>query len=254
MMLLAAFVMGAVVGSFLNVCIARLPIGESIVFPPSHCPGCGTRIRVRDNIPLLSYALLRGRCRDCGQGITLRYPLVEALTGLLFALLLYRFGWTPTVVVPAAFVAALVVVSFIDLDHQIIPDVVSLPGIGTGLLLALAGYGPPILDSILGVLLGGGLLWAVAAGYEWIKGQEGMGGGDIKLLAMIGAFLGWRAVLLTLILGSLSGAVVGGSLILLRGADSRAPIPFGPFLAVGALVALFFGEQLIGWYFNLVLL
>jgi leader peptidase (prepilin peptidase)/N-methyltransferase len=206
-----------------------------------------------DNIPLVSYLVLGGRCRDCEQVISLRYPMIEALTGVLFALLVYQFDWTPIVVAYATFVAALVVVSFIDLDHQIIPDSISLPGIVIGLLLALAGYGPPFVDSLAGVLLGGGLLWAVAAGYEWLRGQEGMGGGDIKLLAMIGAFLGWRAVLVTLIVGSLTGAIVGSANIALRRSGAGEPIPFGPFLAIGALVALFVGEPLIDWYLGLTL-
>jgi leader peptidase (prepilin peptidase)/N-methyltransferase len=253
MELILAFAVGAAIGSFLNVCIWRVPAGESVVFPPSHCPQCDTRIRSRDNIPLISYLLLRGRCHACGGGISLRYPAVEALTGLLFALLLYQFGWSPIVVSRALFVAALIVMSFIDLDHQIIPDGISLPGIVIGLVLAGIGYGPPLMDSAVGALLGGGILWAVAAGYHALTGRDGMGGGDIKLLAMIGAFLGWRAVLVTLLLGSFTGALIGIGLIALRGADARVPIPFGPFLALGALCALFFGEPLIAWYLNLAL-
>ena len=251
MFYLFAFVIGAVIGSFLNVCIHRLPAGESVVYPPSHCPGCGVRIRSRDNIPLLSYVLLRGRCRSCGAAISVRYPAVEALSGALLVLLLYRFGLSPALGVYAAFVAALIVVSFIDLDHQIIPDVISLPGIVVGLVASALGQGPPLLDSLLGALIGGGMLYAVAVGYHAFTGREGMGGGDIKLLAMIGAFLGWRGVLLSLIIGSFTGAVVGISLILARRTDSRVPIPFGPFLALGALCALAFGDRLIAWYLQM---
>jgi leader peptidase (prepilin peptidase)/N-methyltransferase len=251
MFYLFAFVIGAVIGSFLNVCIHRLPAGESVVYPPSHCPGCGVRIRSRDNIPLLSYVLLRGRCRSCGAAISLRYPVVEALSGALLMLLLYRFGLSPALGVYAAFVAALVVVSFIDLDHQIIPDVISLPGIVVGLVASALGQGPPLLDSLLGALVGGGMLYAVAVGYHAFTGREGMGGGDIKLLAMIGAFLGWRGVLLSLIIGSFTGAVVGISLILVRRTDSRVPIPFGPFLALGAVCSLAFGDRLIAWYLQM---
>lgn len=247
----AAFVLGAMTGSFLNVCIARLPVGQSIVSPPSACPRCGARIRPWDNIPLLSFLWLRGRCRACGQPIAWRYPLVEALTGVLFAANVYAFGVEPWTVVACLFCAALVVVSFIDLDHQIIPDVISLPGTLLGLLLALPGWGPTFLDRLLGALLGGGLLWAVAVFYEWAREQEGMGGGDIKLLAMIGAFLGWRGVLVTLLVGSLSGVCVGGLRILLRRVEAGLPIPFGPFLSLGALVALYWGEALIGWYVEL---
>ena len=254
MMLLAAFVFGAIIGSFLNVCIARIPAEESILRPASHCPRCGSPIRPWDNIPIFSYVvLLRGHCRDCQSPIAARYPLVEALTGGLFVLVVYRFGISPIVIAYLAFVAALVVVSFIDLDHQIIPDAISLPGTLVGLLLARLGYGVSLTESFDGALLGGGLLYAVAAGYEWLKGREGMGGGDIKLMAMVGSFLGWKAVLVTLIVGSLFGAIVGVAMILGRGADSNVPIPFGPFLAVGALVALLYGNQLLGWYFHLML-
>lgn len=246
-----AAVVGAAVGSFLNVCIARLPEGKSVVSPPSACPRCGKRIRPWDNIPLLSYVLLRGRCRDCREPISWRYPAVEALTAALFATNMVIFGVSPWGVVACLFVAALVVVTFIDLDHQIIPDVVSLPGIVVGLLSALPGWGPSLVERVLGVLLGGGLLWAVAVFYEWARQQEGMGGGDIKLLAMIGAFVGWRGVLVTLLVGSFSGALVGGSRIFLGRAKAGVPIPFGPFLALGALVALFWGEALISWYIEL---
>ncbi|MCX8072098.1 MAG: prepilin peptidase [Candidatus Binatia bacterium] len=246
-----AFVVGAAVGSFLNVCIVRLPQGKSIVHPPSACPKCGASIPPWDNIPLLSFLLLRGRCRYCQEPISWRYPLVEGLTGLLFLANVVMFGATPWAAVACMFSAALVVVTFIDLDHLIIPDVISLPGIVVGLGLALFGWGPSLVDRVLGVLLGGGLLWAVAAFYEWARRQEGMGGGDIKLLAMIGAFLGWRGVLVTLLVGSLTGAVVGGGRILLRRSQAGVPIPFGPFLALGAIVALYWGEALLAWYIEL---
>jgi leader peptidase (prepilin peptidase)/N-methyltransferase len=248
---LLAFVLGAILGSFLNVCIWRIPAGQSILFPASRCQGCETPIRAYDNIPVLSYLLLRGRCRACGAVISARYPLVEGLMGVMLVLLLYRFDVSPALAVYAVFVGALIVITFIDIDHQIIPDVISLPGIVLGVVFALLGVGPPLVDSVIGVLLGGGLLWAVAAGYHAVTGREGMGGGDIKLLAMIGAFLGWRAVLVTVLLGSLTGAVVGGAIIFYQGGDSRVPIPFGPFLAAGAVCALFFGDALIEWYLHL---
>lgn len=244
----SAFIAGIVLGSFLNVCIRRVPAKESIVHPPSHCPGCAAPIRVDDNIPLLSYALLRGRCRACRQPISWRYPLVEILTGLVMVALVRHFGLVPQLPVYAGFMAALIVITFIDLDHQIIPDVISLPGIVVGLACAVVGLGPPLAASVGGVLLGGGFLYAVAAGYELLTGREGMGGGDIKLLAMIGAFLGWTGVLTTLLLASFSGALAGGVLILLKRADGRSPIPFGPFLAIGATCALFLGSSLIDWY------
>jgi len=248
-----AFVLGAAVGSFLNVCIRRLPAGESIVHPPSHCPQCGAPIRSWDNIPVLSYLLLRGRCRSCRTPISARYPLVEALSGALLVALLYKYGLSASLAVYGLFVAALIVVSFIDLDHQIIPDAISLPGIVVGVVCAALGLGSGFTDSLIGVALGGGLLYAVAVGYELLTGREGMGGGDIKLLAMIGAFLGWRAVLVTLVLGSFTGAALGLALIVARGADARVPIPFGPFLALGSLCALFFGDRLIWWYLHLVI-
>lgn len=245
---LFAAVIGAVVGSFLNVCIRRLPLEESIVRPASHCPGCQTPIRPYDNIPIVSFLLLRGRCRACSQPISWRYPIVEGLTALLFVALAHRFGLSLGFVVQATFVSALVVVTFVDLEHQIIPDVVSLPGILVGLGLALAGLGPAWIDSLAGVLLGGGFLWGVAAGYYALTGRDGMGGGDIKLLAMIGAFQGWASVLLVLLLSSTFGSVAGGLALLWGGQDSREPIPFGPFLAAGALVSLFWGDTIISWY------
>jgi leader peptidase (prepilin peptidase)/N-methyltransferase len=173
------------------------------------------------------------------------------LTGALFVVLLHKFGVSPLFGVYALFVAALIVISFIDLDHQIIPDVISLPGIPIGVLFSALGSGVPLVDSVLGAVLGGGLLYAVAFAYHAWTGREGMGGGDIKLLAMIGAFLGWRGVLVTLFLGSFTGALIGTGVILARGADARLPIPFGPFLALGGLCALFFGDSLIQWYLQI---
>jgi len=253
MLYVLAFLLGAIIGSFLNVCVWRVPRGESIVYPGSHCPNCHGAIRPFDNVPLVSYALLCGRCRACGGAISFRYPAVEALAGVMLVLLLYRFGLSPALGIYTAFVAALIVVSFIDLDQQIIPDVISLPGIVVGIVVSALGQGPPLLDSVVGVLVGGGILYAVAVGYRAFTGREGMGGGDIKLLAMIGAFLGWRGVLVTLIIGSLTGAVVGTGLIVARRTESRIPIPFGPFLALGAVCALAFGDQLIEWYLHTAL-
>jgi len=250
--LLGAFFVGLAVGSFLNVCIVRLPAGQSIVSPPSHCPHCGTPIRPRDNIPLLSYVLLGGRCRACRSRISVRYPVVEALTGVLFAITAYWVGPVPQMLLYWAFLSALIVITFIDLDHQIIPDAISVPGIVVGVLAAVLGYGPSWSDSVIGALVGGGILYSVAVGYHALTGREGMGGGDIKLLAMIGAFLGWRGVLVTLIFGSLTGSAIGMAVIALRGGDSRVPIPFGPFLSLGAAVALFVGEPLLEWYLHLL--
>lgn len=251
MIVLAVFVFGAMVGSFLNVCIYRLPLRLSIVLPRSHCPACETPIRAYDNVPILSYLLLRGRCRACGQAISARYPLIEALTGVTAVAAVLHFGWQPQLVVAFAFLCALIVVTFVDIDHQIIPDPVSLPGIAVGLTASAVTGQPGWRASLVGILIGGGILWAVAEGYQRLTGREGMGGGDVKLLAMIGAFLGWRAVPVTLLIGSLTGTVVGLALILFQSRDSRTPIPFGPFLALGAVSALFFGEELIDWYLTL---
>src|SRR5215470_5136518 len=197
------FVFGAAIGSFLNVCIVRIPKGQSITTPPSHCPNCQAPIRGYDNIPLLSYLCLRGRCRACSARISPRYFFVELLTGALTVVLFLRFGVMPAFLLYLVFVAALIVVSFIDLELQIIPDVISLPGIAVGLVASFLNtpwprehlaLPPAPLDSALGILAGGGFLFLVAWLYERFTGVEGMGGGDIKLLAMIGAFLGWAGV------------------------------------------------------------
>jgi len=248
---LAVFLLGACIGSFLNVCIYRLPLDLSIVTPRSFCPGCRAPVRGYDNIPLLSYLLLRGRCRSCGAGIPWRYPLVEALTGGLAVALFLKFGLTASFFAYFAFAAAMVVITFIDLDHRIIPDVISLPGTGIGFLLSFLLPGGSWSESLIGLLAGGGSLYLVAVGYEALTKREGMGGGDVKLLAMIGAWLGWKSVLFTLFSASLAGTLIGGGAMLLQKQGRHYAIPFGPFLAFGALAYLFFGSQLIGWYLSL---
>ncbi|MBX3023464.1 prepilin peptidase [bacterium] len=251
MLTVAVFVFGALVGSFLNVCIHRIPGGESIAFPASHCPRCHAPIKPYDNIPIVSWLLLRARCRRCAAPISLRYPLVEMLGGIAAVGAVHAFGPTAGALLVFAFLAALIVITFIDLDHQIIPDAISIPGIFVGFAAALLFGRPTWLSSLAGIALGGGILWLVAAGYEWLTGREGMGGGDIKLLAMIGAFLGWRAIPVTVLIASLLGSVIGLSLMAVRGRDTRMAIPFGPFLAVAAVCALFWGDALIEWYLNL---
>lgn len=243
-----AFLFGSVVGSFLNVCIYRLPKDESIVVPGSHCPACQAPIRPWDNIPLLSFLFLRGRCRACGHSISWRYPLVEALTGILFTLTVARFGPTLEAVVLLVFLAGLVVVSFIDLDHQIIPNAVTLPGIPLGLAAGFVLGQPPLLDRLIGTLAGAGFLYLVLYYGGTLYGQEAMGEGDLNLIAYVGAFLGWRAVMITILVGCLVGSAVGLALIALGRLGRRQHMPFGPFLSLGAAVALFWGEQLIGWY------
>ena len=253
------FLFGAIIGSFLTVCIARIPKGESIATPSSHCPKCSTPIRWYDNIPLLSYLWLQGRCRSCGEKISPRYFFVELLTAALALALFLRFDLTPAFFIYLIFTAALVAVSFIDLELQIIPDVISLPGIAAGLLASLVNspwprehlaLPPAPLDSLLGILSGGGFLFLVAWLYERATGIEGMGGGDIKLLAMIGAFLGWPGVPLSLFFASLAGSLIGLTLMAATRSGFRLKIPFGPFLCLGALIYLFFGPALLDSYLS----
>jgi leader peptidase (prepilin peptidase)/N-methyltransferase len=242
---------GGCIGSFLNVCIYRLPQGLSIVSPRSFCPQCRSPVRSYDNIPLLSYLLLRGKCRSCGAKISWRYPLMEALTGAFAVALYLKFGLTLGFFAFFAFTAALLVITFIDLDHRIIPDVISLPGIAVGFGLSFFLPAPSWTDSLIGLLAGGGSLYLVAIGYEALTKREGMGGGDVKLLAMIGAWLGWKAVLFTLFLASLTGTLIGGGAMVVQRQGRHYAIPFGPFLAFAALAYLFFGPQLIEWYLSL---
>ena len=246
-----AFVLGMMVGSFLNVCICRMPKNESIVSPPSHCPLCSHQICWYDNIPLISYLLLLGKCRGCGARISLKYPLVELLNGVLTLLLFLRFGPTPVFAALFIFCSALVVITFIDIEHQIIPDEISLPGIVIGFVLSFFLQGHSWLNSLLGILLGGGSLLAVAYLYQRLTGKEGMGGGDIKLLAMMGAFLGWKAVPFIVFASSLVGSLFGITIMLLQKKDSKLAIPFGPYLAFCAVLYIFYGESLIRWYLGL---
>jgi len=248
MLSIISIILGAMVGSFLNVCIYRLPKEESIIWPRSHCPTCKKMIRFYDNIPLISYLLLRGRCRYCKGPISLQYPLVEGITALSSLFLIIKFGPSLSYLFYFAFVAALIAITVIDLYHQIIPDGISLPGIGVGLLASLVIPQITFFNSLMGILLGGGSLFLVATLYEWIFKREGMGGGDVKLLAMIGAFLGWKAVILTILLSSLIGSITGILIMILKGKDFKYAIPFGPFLSMGAVIALFYGENLIRWY------
>lgn len=242
------FILGSVVGSFLNVCIYRIPAGVSIVFPPSRCGGCSSPLKWYHNVPILSYLVLRGKCAFCGVKISWRYPLIESLNGGLFVLVFWFFGFSLPSLVFFLFFSALVVITFIDLDHQIIPDVISLPGIVIGFVCSFILPWLTWQDSLYGILLGGGSLYAVAASYEFLTKKQGMGGGDIKLLAMLGAFLGWKAVLPIIFLSSLAGTLIGVPLMLIKGENGRLAIPFGPFLVVAGIVYLFWGVPLIEWY------
>jgi leader peptidase (prepilin peptidase)/N-methyltransferase len=251
----ATFILGAIIGSFLNVCIYRIPAGISIVSPRSRCPHCETPIHWYHNIPILSWLLLKGKCAYCRAEVPVRYLLVEALTGGLFALFFYRFAFHPVTPVVLLLVAALVVITFIDLDHQIIPDVISLPGIPIGFLCSF--YVPWVSwqESLLGIVLGGGSLLTIALGYELLTKKEGMGFGDVKLLAMLGAFLGWTAIFPIIFIGSLLGTLVGVPLMLIKKADGKLAVPFGPFLSAGALLHLFFVQHLdpiMHWYASML--
>ncbi len=238
----ALFWFGACLGSFFNVVIHRLPRGESIVRPGSRCPACGRPIRPWENIPLVSFVLLGGRCKGCRGRISWRYPAVELLTGAGFALVFFADGPGAALARDLVLFSVLVPIAFIDVDHRIIPDTLSLGGLAAGLLLSLLPGGD-WKASLAGVVLGGGVLYGTAFAYEKVTGREGMGGGDIKLIAMIGAFLGWRGVLLTIFLGSLLG-VAGGLLVMRRGADGlKTAIPFGPYLCAAALIARFIGDK-----------
>jgi leader peptidase (prepilin peptidase)/N-methyltransferase len=247
--ILFAFLFGLALGSFLNVCIYRIPIKKSIVYPPSSCPQCEERIKFYDNIPVLSYVLLMGRCRRCGHPISIQYPVVEMATGLISVALLLKLGPTLEYVFFMLFASLLMVIAFIDLQHKIIPDVLSLPGIVLGFASSLVPSTPlPWLDSLIGIVGGGGFLLLVAIFFEKMTGREGMGMGDVKMLAMIGAWMGWKALPFIVLLSSLSGCLLGGTLLLVSRQGVRTKIPFGPFLSLGALIYLFFGNELVYWF------
>lgn len=248
----ALFVIGAVLGSFLNVVIYRVPRGESVVGPPSACPSCGTRLRWSDNVPILGYLLLRARCRYCGAEISPRYLIVEVLSGLLPVLLFVRLGWSREFLVFWPLACVLLVVSFIDLDLRIIPDRVTLPGIVVGLVAApLLGL-LPFWDSLLGLVVGGGVLYAIGFLGELILRKESMGGGDVKLAAMLGAFVGWKMVILALFVAFFLGAAVGTAVIAVKPRDWDRAVPFGPFIALGAVLVTLWGHAAVDWYARLL--
>jgi leader peptidase (prepilin peptidase)/N-methyltransferase len=273
MVLLIVFIVGLLVGSFLNVCIVRLPREGSIVSPPSHCPRCKASIKFYDNIPVLSFLLLRGKCRTCGEPISWRYPFVEFLNAVLYAWTFHELGLSGEAFLVMALCSALIVITFIDFDYQIIPDVISLPGMVVGLALApfcmsalqdplpfrldllLPSAGPYLtgfLNSLIGLLLGGGPLFAIGWAWEKLRHVEAMGGGDVKLMGMVGSIIGWKGALLTIMLGALAGSVAGLLLIVLKQHKMEKVIPFGPFLAVGSIAAMFYGPDIISWYLGLI--
>ena len=245
------FLLGAILGSFINVCIYRLPKEQSILYPPSHCPCCGNSIRFYDNIPIVSYFILAGKCRQCKEPISFRYPVVEGLSGLLSVALFIKYGITIQFLLFLAFTSSLLIITFIDFDYQIIPDIISIPGIffgiGASFFIPLMSW----LESLIGILSGGGLLLLVAIGYKWLTGREGMGGGDVKLLAMIGAWLGWKAIPFILLLSSMIGVILGGGAGLIARKGLKSKIPFGPFLSLASIIYIFFGQELITWYLRL---
>jgi leader peptidase (prepilin peptidase) / N-methyltransferase len=265
------FAFGLAIGSFLNVCICRIPRRESVVLPRSHCPECEQPIRPYDNIPVLSYLWLRGRCRFCQTRISPQYPAVELLTGAALVVCALVWNFAPATYVNSAFLAALIVLIFIDYQHQILPNIITLPGILAGIALSpfqapnvyrdAVSYGLatlvkrddperllPFAGAILGVALGGGLLLLVGATYSRLRKRQGLGMGDVKMMAMVGAFLGWRLALLTIFVGSLVGSIVGVFLIAFRGKNLQTKLAFGTFLGPGAVIALFFGLQFLEWY------
>ncbi|MBN2565625.1 MAG: prepilin peptidase [Candidatus Eisenbacteria bacterium] len=248
---LVLFVFGAVLGSFMNVLIHRIPRGQSIVSPPSSCPSCGARIRPRDNVPLLSFALLRGRCRGCGARISVRYPTVELLSALVPIAIHASYGFTVGFWVYWALACVLIVLSFVDLDERIIPDRVTIPGLIVGVLVA------PLLGlttwsgSLVGAAVGGGALYLIALLGVAVFRKDSMGGGDIKLAAMLGAFLGWRLIVVSLFTAFLVGSIAGIGAIAAKGREWDRTIPFGPFIAIGAFVGMVWGRAIIEWYLHL---
>src|SRR5215471_6641855 len=269
MELVFALVFGLVIGSFLNVVILRLPQGISVSLPRSHCPQCKQLIAWYDNIPVLSYVILGGRCRKCKRKFSVRYPLIEAITGVISVLLCLKFGLTIEWGIFLAFSSALIVLAFIDLDHRILPDVITLNGIWIGMLTSayLADPSPVVtrllraagleienphvaalVASIAGAIVGGGLLWAVAEAYLRLRGIEGMGFGDVKMMAMVGAFLGAPLALLTIMLGSLLGSIVGLLFIRFTRKTRNYELPFGTFLSFAGIIAVLYGEDIVGWY------
>jgi leader peptidase (prepilin peptidase)/N-methyltransferase len=240
-------VLGACVGSFLNVCIYRLPRRESLAWPGSHCTSCTRSLAWYENIPIVSWVVLRGRCRTCRAPISWMYPIVEVTTALVFVIGYLLYGLTPLAAVRVLFACALIVLFVTDLQHKILPNVITVPGIVIGFACSL--FVPPgWRDSLIGIVAGGGVLFALAEAYYRVRGQEGLGMGDVKLLGMIGAFLGWKLVLLTLVLASFAGSLAGGVMIASGRGSMKYALPFGTFLAVGALVAAIWGMPIVDWY------
>jgi leader peptidase (prepilin peptidase) / N-methyltransferase len=269
----AIFLLGLCIGSFLNVCIVRIPGGKSIVMPASACPKCGAPIRPYDNIPILSYLILRGKCRACHTRISLMYPAVEILNAVLYLICYLAFGLTVETLKWAIFASLLLILVFTDLRERILPDVVNFSGFALGLVLSLFlppadgtalflanhlfAFPPPLpvislVDALLGAAFGSGILWVVSEGYFRLRKREGMGLGDVKMMLMAGAFLGLKRTVLTILLGSVLGSVIGIAFIAIRRKGTDYELPFGTFLGAGALLVVFFGTPFVNWYMSLM--
>lgn len=242
------FILGLIVGSFSNVCIYRIPRNESIIYPASHCPKCRSNISPKDNIPLLSYVLLKGRCRNCKSKIFIQYPIVELITGLIYLIIYLIYGVCIQTLIYIVLASALIVVAFIDLNEQIVPDVISLPGIVIGFIISFFVPYISFLNSGLGVVAGGGIILIIGLAGSVIFKKEAMGGGDVKLAAMIGAFLGWRYIVISLFLGFFLGALAGIFLIISKIKSREDVVPFGPFIVLGSFITLLWGEKILRWY------
>jgi len=246
-----AAILGSTIGSFLNVCIHRLPSRESIVWPRSACPHCRRELAWYENLPILSFLALRARCRTCHQPISIRYPIVEALTAAMFAGAAWYYGPSILLVSRLLFGCALIVLFAIDLEHHLLPNAITLPGIVIGFVFSLVAD-PGWQASLVGIVFGGGLLYAIAEAYYRIRHEEGLGMGDVKMLALIGAFLGWQLTLLALMMASLGGSIIGVALIVTKRGGMKSALPFGTFLALGAALAATVGPGLLDWYLGLL--
>ncbi len=247
LLVIVAAAFGAIIGSFLNVCIYRLPLGKSVVWPSSACPACDRELSWYENIPVLSYLVLRARCRTCAAPISIRYPLVEALTALMFAAAWWYYGPQPLLAARLIFGCALIVLFAIDLEHHLLPNTITLPGIVVGVLFSFVTE-PGWEASLIGMLVGGGVLYGVAEAYYRLRREEGLGMGDVKMLAMVGAFLGWKLTLVTLMMASLGGSLIGVLLLVTKRGSMKYALPFGTFLALGAAAAATVGPALLDWY------
>jgi leader peptidase (prepilin peptidase)/N-methyltransferase len=241
---------GAIIGSFLNVCIHRLPRETSVIWPASACPSCGRHLAWFENVPIISYLALAGRCRTCRRPISVRYPIVEAVTAAMFAAAWWYYGPTPLLASRLILGCALIVLFAVDLEHHLLPNAITLPGIVVGFACSFVTE-PGWVASLMGILVGGGLLWVTAEAYYRIRREEGLGMGDVKMLAMVGAFLGWQLTFMTLMLASFAGSAIGGLLILAQRGGMKTALPFGTFLAVGAALAATVGVSLLDWYLRL---